>query len=330
MRAFRNIACLLLAVLALHANAQTGGPEASASLGTDANKLLVGDQARVFLSAQCDPTKTHIVWPQIPDSFGKLEVVEKSKIDTVKKGALSIYTQRFLVSGWDSGEYVIPPFQLGVTPAGGQPYTIQTEGQTFLVSTVPVDTTKPFKPIKGIMAVESSWLDYIGWIILGLHVLVAIIGLVIWLKTRRKPLVITAPPPPEPVHEQALRALNALEGENLWQRGEVKEYYVRLTDILRTYIEARFNVPALERTTDELTTAANSHIELAFQAQKLYSILATADMAKFARAQPTPAEHITSMQAAKEIITATIPKPAIPSEANAPTLQQSNAPTRSS
>lgn len=305
--------CLLFG---LNAYAQNSGPEASASLAADATKLLVGDQARVFLSAQCDPTKSRISWPQVPDSFGKLEVVEKGRIDTVKKGVLAIYTQRLLVSGWDSGEYMIPPFQFGVTPTNGAAYNISTEGLRLSVSTVPVDTTKPFKPIKGIMQVESSWTDYLGWIILGLFLLTNIIGLIIWLNTRRKPKVVAAPPPPEPLHEKALRELTTLEAESLWQKGEVKEYYVRLTDILRNYIEERFNVPALERTTDELTAAANGHIELAFQSQRLYSILSTADMAKFARAQPTPAEHISAMQSTKDLIMATIPKPIAPAEGN--------------
>jgi hypothetical protein len=307
MRTFRNIATLLLLLVSVSAFAQ--GPEASASLRTDAAKLLVGDQARVFLSAQCDPAKDRIEWPQIPDSFGKLEVVEKGKIDTVRKGVLAIYTQRLLVSGWDSARYVIPPFQLNVVPANGAPYTIQTEGLTFDVSTVPVDTTKPFKPIKGIMQVEVSWMDYIWWFVGAGILLLALIGYVIWRKTRRKPVPVAPPPPPEPIHEKALRLLAALETEGLWQKGEVKEYYVRLTDILRIYIEERFGIPAMERTTDELTAAAQTHKELAFQTERLHGILATADMAKFARAQPTPAAHISTLQAAKELIMATIPPP---------------------
>jgi hypothetical protein len=112
------------------------------------------------------------------------------------------------------------------------------------------------------------------------------------------------------LHEKALRLLAALEAESLWQKGEVKEYYIRLTDILRNYIEARFGIPALERTTDELSAAAKKHPELCLQADRLHGILATADMAKFARAQPTPAEHAAAMQDTKDLIIASIPKPA--------------------
>jgi hypothetical protein len=68
----------------------------------------------------------------------------------------------------------------------------------------------------------------------------------------------------------------------------------------------------MERTTDELTAAARSHPELSRHTEKLYSVLATADMAKFARAEPLPAEHVAAMQAARDLIQASIPAPAPP------------------
>jgi hypothetical protein len=327
MRFLRHISLAICLLLALYAHAQDG-PEASALLSADPQKMLVGDQGRVFLSAQCDPTRSRIAWPQVPDSFGALEVVEKGKIDTVKKGAITVYTQRLLVSGWDSGEYFIPPFQFSVLPANGNPYTIRTEGQMLNVSTVPVDTTKPFKPIKGIIEVEASWLDYIWWIIGAGLLLAALIGYIIWRSTRKKPLPPPPPPPAEPIHEKALRLLAALEAEGIWQKGEIKEYYVRLTDVLRSYIEERFDMPAMERTTDELTLAANAHPVLCLHAQRLYTILSTADMAKFARAQPTPAEHVSTMQSAREMIMATIPAPVTPSAGSSASAASNNPSTK--
>ena len=74
-----HIALLLLLLLSAASFAQQA-PQASASLRTDATNLLVGDQARVFLSAQIVPAQGTIIWPQLPDSFGKLEVVKKDKI----------------------------------------------------------------------------------------------------------------------------------------------------------------------------------------------------------------------------------------------------------
>ena len=49
--------------------------------------------------------------------------------------------------------------------------------------------------------------------------------------------------------------LEILKEEQLWQKGEVKIYYTRLTEILRKYLENRFRVYSLELTTDETLEA---------------------------------------------------------------------------
>ncbi len=287
--------------------------DAQATLSGDPLRLTVGDQSRVFLSVQHDPKLSRVAWPAVPDSFGKLEVVEKSKIDTIRTGRFTQYRQRLMVTGFDSGEFIIPPFQVSVTPVGGAPYQLTTGQLNIVVQTLDVDTTKPFKPIKGILAVPESWLDYI-WYLVGAALLLAVILFFI-LRRKRQPETAPPPPPSVPLHVRTLKALDALEQQGLWQRGEVKEYYVQLTDILRGYIEARFGVPALERTTDELTAASRQHAELCRHTDALYLILSTADMAKFARAQPMPDEHIAALRATREFVTATIPRepPAAPS-----------------
>jgi hypothetical protein len=55
-----------------------------------------------------------------------------------------------------------------------------------------------------------------------------------------------------PPHVWALKELDKLNQKKLWQSGEVKSYYSELTDIARTYIELRYKIPAMEKTTDEL------------------------------------------------------------------------------
>lgn len=306
MRYRYRILWLLLICAPRLAGAQT---DAQATLSGDPLRLTVGDQSRVFLSVQHDPKLSRVAWPVVPDSFGKLEVVEKAKIDTVTKGRFVQYTQRLMVTGFDSGEFVIPPFTVDVTPNGAAPYQLTTSPLNILVQTLDVDTTKPIKPIKGIMIVESSWLDYL-WYIIGAGVLLLAVILYFALRKKPKPVVVEPAAPPVPLHVRTLNALDELEKKQLWQRNEVKEYYVGLTDILRGYIEARFAVPAMERTTDELTAAARQHAELCRHVNPLYTILSTADMAKFARAQPMPDEHVNALRLTREFVTATVPQPA--------------------
>ncbi|MEO6833792.1 MAG: hypothetical protein ABI378_14205, partial [Chitinophagaceae bacterium] len=116
--------------------------DAQANLNTNTNKQLVGDQARVTLEVQHDPTVSKIIWPGIPDSFGKLEVIRKEKIDTIKNGKFVQYKQLMLIAGFDSGMFVIPSFAVNVAPLAGSPYQLHTDSVMLLVQTVAVDTTK--------------------------------------------------------------------------------------------------------------------------------------------------------------------------------------------
>jgi hypothetical protein len=106
-----------------------------------------------------------------------------------------------------------------------------------------------------------------------------------------------------------LRLLAELEAQQLWQKQQVKEYYVALTDIVRNYLEARFNTAVMELTTDELLYKAQMHRELQPYHSLLSDILHTADLAKFAKAQPLPQEHTDAIDKARLLVERS--KPAI-------------------
>ena len=125
---------------------------------------------------------------------------------------------------------------------------------------------------------------------------------------KKKPEEVVVPKEPaETLHQKTLRLLNELDAKQLWQKGSVKLYYVELTDILRGYIEQRFKTPAMELTTDELLTKSHSHKEMSRHYDELSQILHTADLAKFAKAQPLPYEHTQTLEQAKAFVNATKP-----------------------
>lgn len=300
-----RIICLVLLMLAAKAGfAQT---EATVMARMDANRITVGDQARVFLEAQHNAS-AGLQWAVIPDTFNKLEVVERGPIDTIKNGELTTYKQRLLVTGFDSGVYQVPSFVFSVIPSSGNPYILKTDPLPLLVQTVPVDTTKGFRDIKGIMRVPSTWLDYI-WYIVGAILFLIIAGYIIWYfrKNRKVAAPATFSKVQETLQEKALRYLDELEREQLWQQEKIKGYYTRLTDILRQYIEERFRMPAMELTTDELLQAGRVNPEIQRHLDVLSQVLYTADMAKFARAQPAIQEHITAMDNARRFVKDTTP-----------------------
>ena len=294
---------LLIVFLWLASATSFAQGDAGAAARIDATHITIGDQVRVFIEVHNNASLSKVQWAAIPDTFNNLEVVERGKIDTSKQGDITTYKQRLLVTGFDSGSFFIPSFIFPVIPNSGTAYTVQTDSFRIDVQTVAVDTTKAFKPIKGIIYVKSSWLDYIWYIAGGAVLLLLIIGITIYFATRKKPLPPPVPQGPrETLQEHTLRLLNELDAQSVWQKGNVKEYYVQLTDIIRDYIEARFKTPALELTTDEILYKVQLHKELRQYHGILSSILQTADLAKFAKAQPLPQEHAEAMEHAKEFV----------------------------
>lgn len=293
-----------LLVFSTHGFAQG---DASVTSRIDAHQITVGDQVRLFLEVHNNNANGKLQWAAIPDTFNNLEVIEKGKIDTVQQGGVTTYKQRLVITGFDSGVFKIPAFVFPVIPNSGNPYTVQSDSFALSVSTVAVDTTKAFKPIKSIIYVKPSWLDYIWYIIGGVVLVVLGVFIAIYFMRNKK----VAPPPPagpvETLQDHTLRLLAELDAKQLWQKKQVKEYYVELTDIVRNYIEARFNTPALELTTDELLYKAQIHRELQPYHGLLSDILHTADLAKFAKAQPLPHEHTDAMDKAKQFVNTSRP-----------------------
>ena len=272
----------------------------------DAVDITVGDQIKMLIEAR-NSGNSRLQWAVIPDTFNQLEIVERGKIDTSKDGNTTIYKQRLLVTGFDSGLFKVPPFQFAVVPPSGAAYMVHTDSFLVSVTTVPVDTSKAFRGIKNIMTVKRDWKEYLPWILGGL-LIVAVLTFILVRLAKRKPAPVVAPPvPTETLQQKTLRLLDELDAKKLWQQGKVKLYYSDLTDILRGYIEQRFKTPALELTTDELLSKSHSHKEMNKYYDELAQILHTADLAKFAKAEPLPYEHTQALEQTRQFVIATKP-----------------------
>lgn len=278
---------------------------ASVTARLDATTITVGDQARLFIEVKQKKDEARLQWAMIPDTFNTLEVVERGKIDTQQNGNIITYKQRLLITGFDSGSFQIPSFQFAVIPNSGVPYTLQTDSFYILVNTVAVDTSKPFRPIKDIILVKRTWQDYIWWIFGFTIIAIGVITLILNINKRKKTKPSLPTPPQESLYERTIRIIGVLEEKQLWQRGYVKEYYTELTDIFRGYLEERFNTPAMELTTDQILDNAHRHPDMRKYYDELANLLTTADLAKFAKAQPLPHEHTATMDSVKAFVVAT-------------------------
>lgn len=135
--------------------------------------------------------------------------------------------------------------------------------------------------------------DYVAYGAIALILLALLVWLLVWYIRRAlsRREAIVKPGPKIPPHVVAIKALVELKNRKLWQNGKYKQYYTALTDILRVYISGRWGIGAMEMTTDEIITALRD-VELTLDSRSnLVAIMRTADMVKFAKAEPAPEDN---------------------------------------
>jgi hypothetical protein len=271
------------------------GQRIKATATLDSTQILLGDQVNLKLSLE-KPATLQIDFAQVPDTLaGKIEVLKRSQIDTTTLDNQFLkLEQTFLVTCFDSGTYRIPPFKFDIrlTDRNDSVFTNELFMKVF---TMEIDTTKGPADIK--MPYDAPLtLKEVTPYILGIILAGAIFFLLLYSIKRKKknlPLFVKLSKPKEPAHITALRELDRIKEEKLWQKDKIKEYYSELTEVLRIYIEDRFSIPAMEQTTYEIISSFSDRPGLISEKSMnhLGRILPLADLVKFAKYKPLPDDH---------------------------------------
>jgi hypothetical protein len=274
----------------------------SATLKVDSTHILIGDHLNVTLTLK-HSRGLQITMPATGDTLGNMDVINV-KSDTGNAGNELLISRTYTVSAFDSGTYHAGPVMVFLKYATGDLDTLYSNQLPIQVTTVPVDTTKAIKPIKAPLEVPYSWKEFIPYMAAGALLLLSIaVIIILWLKFRKKkPVPVVKPKPKEPAHIWARAELKKLEEEKLWQKDEVKLYYSKLTDILRQYLEYRYNWQALESTTEEIEVDLPRYNLKEKAKDNLLEILRTADLVKFAKLLPLPDVNIRMMDSAYKFI----------------------------
>jgi hypothetical protein len=264
-----------------------------ASARLDSTNILIGDQIKLFLEIDY-PTDFEVEFPVVPDTLqGLIEVLDRSGIDTIDLDNENFQKQiqAYTITSFDSGSYRIAPKWFKIIK-NGKIDSIPTNGVTLQVHTMVIDTTRGLTDIK--MPYDAPvTLKEVTPYILGVILIGAIIFLILYSIKRKKknqPLFKLPVKPKEPAHVIALRELDRIKNEKIWQKEKTKQYYSEVTDVLRNYIEERFDIPAMEQTTDEILNSFKYRKDLLSDKtfQNLSQILTLADLVKFAKYKTLP------------------------------------------
>ena len=253
----------------------------------DTNSILIGEQINFSISNTISETE---VWPTYEEFLVEgVEIIKQGKIDTSK----NLISQHFIITAWDSGSYYIPPIAFSENN--------KTEGLLLNVHTVILEEGAELKDIKQPMEAPLGWSDIWPWL-LGVIVFALIIFLLKkYVFNKKEDVKIEKPKMIIPADITALQQLTKLDEAQVWQAGNIKQYYTELSEIIRRYTEDRFNFIALELATDEIISELKSKVNNE-QLASITILLQRADLAKFAKSKPDDNENKESMQLAKHFI----------------------------
>lgn len=246
------------------------------------------------------------VLSQVPAPPAELFKIKKVEDIDRKDGKQTVEGRKFTLTAFGLGEFVLDPVKIQYRVGGAAPQSIETNKIYITVKSVAKGEEK--KDIRGIKT-TLALIRKLGWVfVVPVILAVLLLGFLIYRKFRKNPELFMKPAEPllNP-EEEGLNGLNRLFESDLMRRGKIKEYYLKLSEILRTYFERRFHILAGESTTFEILTQLSKKEINRDLLEKIKEVLEWADLAKFAKWVPEPPQVILINQKSKQIIEAAKP-----------------------
>lgn len=269
----------------------------------DTNGVNLGQRVSILLGDQVEVVTSLPLSQGAPTNFPPLEFYTQNnilalsmKFDTTELDSKPIVNQHVVVTSFELGEH-----RLGIDSI--------TDSLVIEVRDVEnIDTTKAeIKDLAKNFREPYTFWEIFRWVLLALAVAAIVYFVVLWMKKREKnePIIQVHKEPPLSPIEQALKELEELRQKELWQHGRQKEYHTQLTDILRQYLQKRYGINSTEMTSDQTLEAFQGSLGFTQERyDQLRQIFRTADMVKFAKAEPASYEHDLAMSIARTFIAA--------------------------
>ena len=273
-------------------------------LSADTSSMKIGEHLELVLEIEDASTLSNSMWewPVINDSLpGGWEVLSKTPLDS----SATTLRQTFKITRWDTGYFVIPPIRMA------KDYEWVESNPVLVSVSFPEQVSESeIRDIKEIREVSYTLWDRIKDNALAILIVILVaagLSFMIWRlskqkKQKKETVEKKIAAPKIPAHIVALQELSKLEEARLWQQGKVKEYHIQLSDILRRYLENRYRISAMEKTSREIILELRTMGIQADELQRLRASFDVSDMAKFAKYKPEETENEAVMRNIREFI----------------------------
>lgn len=306
----------LLLTLPLAAPAQDLGEATPLAFEShvEPGQVRIGEPFTYTLSITHAPEERYEL--ALPPELGAFDLLEQGR-RREDSGGRSTTTFALRLSAFELGLQRLPevPFTVS-TPQGPLRFTASPNRTVEVLSTLPEEAQgAELKDIQPPMEVGiPSW--RLLWWLLG-AVVAGLLGwaLVRWLRRPRATPVVVAPP--LPLDQRTRQALKELEAQELPEQGRGREFYFRLSEVVRGYLGERYGFEALECTSTELMAAVRKLRAPGLPEEELQRFVSESDLIKYARGEASPETCRQALAFGHSLLERTWPPPPPPSPAPA-------------
>ena len=273
--------------------------------GPSLGEITVGVPVTIAIEV-AHPADTQVVFPRIDNQWDEVfELRGSPQVRSEEKDERLVTTKTFDVVAFKPGKHETPPLIVTILSADNPPLDqsagllelsivpVLGEGDEDLVDIRPqAEMTGPLLDLDDLTA-PSNWPWIVGALVL--------IGLAVWGL-----YVLLRPRPPEPVfinpYDVAMEELARIDGLRLPAAGLFKEHYTLVGDVIRTYLEGEFGIPALDRTTSEIQNEVSAADIDADGAIEMRWLFVDCDIVKFTGLEPDEYEAGLMVGRGREIL----------------------------
>jgi hypothetical protein len=294
--------CIILTASVLSASAQV-----SVEAVIDSIQIFVGQQAHVTLTATAKEN-AKVEFPQFKSTeyiTPGVEVLDRKELEQQPQdnGFVSrsmVYT----MTSFDDTLYYLPPMTVKID---GKPYkskSLALKVLTFEVDTLHADQFFGPKDVKDNPFQWSDW-SLPFWLSVLVLVLLAV-GYWFYLRLRDNKPIITHIKIVRRLlpHQKAMKEIEQIKADKMVTSENQKEYYTKLTETLRKYIEERYGFSAMEMTSSEIIERLMAQSDQQ-SLDELRQLFTTADLVKFAKYSTMINENDANLVSAIDFINQT-------------------------
>lgn len=247
------------------------------------DSILVGQQVQIEILSSINsfPDSNDLL-----DQFNSFEIIDFSVLDTIITDSSIYLKYKLNITSWESGTYKFG--NLG-------------SSKKIIVSEIETNENE-IKQIKENLKISFSLIDY--WIYISIILVLALIYIIskkYLKKTERVLEIVEKEVKLDPI-ELTINKLEILKNEKLWEKDEINLHFTKASNIIRKYLELKFNFSALEIPTADILLKYKEFSQDDFSIKILNRILSSCELAKFAKNQPDKSEILAHLENCKDFV----------------------------